>query len=211
MSRHDRIMEGMGLHGRAIVTALDVMAETRSARPSMDEICERMGVGAEDLRGIFADEHSLLVAVAEQALVRLIDATTRAIVKVEQDDPIGQFLALGDVYMEWAAQYPTQFRLVTDNSLVDGYEVPELRRYIDSLSELMIRTLSRAQDRGDLPATADIPKLVLTTRIFCHGLARMLIDGRLHAMQPDASALQLAKSIMRDTVRHFTLPAGRAA
>lgn len=206
LSKHERISEGMGLHGQAIVAALDMIAENRSASPALTAICDRLGVGAEDLYLIFPDEHALLVAMAEQSLVRLIDATTKAIVKVEQEDAVGQFLALGDVYMEWAAQYPTQFRLVTDNSLVDSLKVPELRRYIDSLTDLMIRILSRAQANGDLAASEDIPKLVMTTRIFGHGLARMLVDGRLKIMQPGAHDLLVAKKIMRDTVRHFTVP-----
>lgn len=145
MSRHDDVLKGLGLHGQALVATMQMLQQSREHRPSLSQVSKMVGVPAADLRRIFKDDQGLLVAIAEQGLIRLIDATTKAIVKMDQDDPIGQYMALGDAYLDWADNNREQFRLITNSAVLDTVRTPQTRRYLDLLNELMIRILERAK------------------------------------------------------------------
>ena len=73
-------------------------------------VASRIGAEAGTLRRIFPDDDSLMIAVAEQALIRLMDSCTKAVVKINPDDAVGQFLALGNAYIRWAADHSVQQR-----------------------------------------------------------------------------------------------------
>lgn len=203
MSKHQLVTEGLGLHGRTLVTALDIMEETQSRIPTLVEIADAIGVPVEDIQRIFPDSQSVLVAAAEQALVRLMDTCVKAVVKVDPDDAVAQFCALGDAYIEWAETYNIQLRLLSDERLIDTLGIPQLRRYLDSLTELMTRMLERARDAGTLAEDENVQLMVLSSRTFAYGLARMVIDQRMGEWYPELPPMEAAKVIMRDFVRRY--------
>lgn len=203
VSRHDDIMKGLGLHGQAVVAALEIMADLGRHDPDLDRVASRIGIEPGDLRRIFPDDESLLVAVEEQALVRLMDSCTKAVVKVDPDDAVGQFLALGNAYIRWAADHRTQFRMISSHPTLNAGRVPELRRYLDSVVDLMTRMLERARDSGRLRDDEDIPRLVLSSRIFAYGLAQMVVDGRVDAWLPARTPLEAAEQALADFVKRI--------
>lgn len=203
MSKHQRVTEGLGLHGRTLVTALEILERSQSAAPTIAEIAEEIGAPLEDVQRIFPNSHAVLVAAAEQALVRLMDNCVKAVVKVDPEDAVAQFSALGDAYIEWADSYRSQFRLLSDERLLDTLGTPQLRRYLDSLTELMTRMLERARDAGNLVPDENIPMMVLSSRTFAYGLARMVIDQRMGEWYPDLPAIEAAKMVLRDFVRRI--------
>ena len=85
-----------GLHDRAISAAMTLVLDQRRQPPTIADIAEAVDEPVERVRALFADERALLVASVEQALVVLIDSCTRAVVRVDPDDPVAQFLSLGD-------------------------------------------------------------------------------------------------------------------
>ena len=121
-----------------------------------------------------------LVAAAEQALVWLIDSSVKAVVQVDPDDSVAQFIALGETYIDWASANPSQFRLLQDERVLNAKATPQLSRYIDSMVDLMIRTLERARDAGRLKPDENIPLMALSSHAFVIGLGRMIVEGRLH-------------------------------
>lgn len=203
MSRHHRVTDGLGLHGRTLVTALEMMERTQSRIPTLDELSEAMGMPVEEVRRIFPDDQAVLVAAAEQALVRLMDTCVKAVVKVDPEDAVAQFSALGDAYIEWADAYRSQFRLLSDERLLDTLNVPQLRRYLNSLTELMTRMLERARDAGNLAPDENIPLMVLSCRTFAYGVARMVIDHRMGEWYPELPPIDAAKMVLRDFVRRI--------
>lgn len=203
MSRHDDVMRGLGIHGQAVVATIEIMGALGKRDPDLVQVAGRVGIAAEDLRRIFPDDKSLLIAVAEQALVRLMDSCTKAVVKIDPDDSVGQFLALGKAYICWAADHQAQFRLISSHPTLDASRVPELRRYMDSVIDLMTRMLERARDAGRLRKDEDIPMLVLSSRVFALGLAQMVVDGRLDSLLPSRSPLDAAEYAMADFVRRI--------
>lgn len=203
MSKHDHIMKGLGLHGQAVVAALELMADLGRRGPCLDQVAIRIGADPAKLRKIFPDDESLLFAVAEQALMRLMDSCTRAVVKIDPDDAVGQFLALGQAYIRWAAEHRVQFRMIFGHPRLNAAQVPELRRYLDSIVDLMTRMLERARDTGRLRDGEDIPMLVLSSRIFAYGLAQMVVDGRTDSWFPARTPHEAAEQALQDFVKRI--------
>lgn len=203
MSKHDDIMKGLGLHGQAVVATIEMMADLSRRDPDLDHVAQRIGMPPGELRRIFPDDQSLLIAVAEQALVRLIDSCIKAVVKINPDDAVGQFLALGNAYIRWAADHRMQFRLITSHPTMDAMHVPELRRYLDSVADLMTRMLERARQAGRLREGEDVPMIVLSSRTFAYGLARMVVDGRMEGLLPSRDPIEAAELAMADFVKRF--------
>ena len=203
MSRHDDIMRGLGLHGQAIVAALELMVDLNKHDPDLTQVADRIGIDPADLRRIFPDKETLLIAVGEQALVRLMDACTKAVVKIDPNDAVAQFLALGNAYIRWAADHRIQFRMISSHPTLNIGEVPELRRYLDSVVDLMTRMLERARDAGRLRNDEDIPMLVLSSRIFAYGLAQMVVDGRVDSWLPARTPLEAAEQALADFVKRI--------
>lgn len=209
VSRHDDIMRGLGLHGQAVVATLEMMSDLDRHDPELDQVARRIGTDPASLRRIFPDKASLLIAVEEQALVRLMDSCTKAVVKINPDDAVGQFLALGNAYIRWAADHRVQFRLITSHPRLNAGQVPELRRYLDSVVDLMTRMLERARDAGRLRDDEDIPMLVLSSRIFAYGPAQMVVDGRVDAWIPARTPLEGAEQALADFVKRIARASGR--
>ncbi|MCF3974906.1 TetR-like C-terminal domain-containing protein [Paracoccus salsus] len=201
MSKHQTIGDGTGLHGRAITTALEMLEESQSRIPQLEDIAQVMDKRLDQITAIFPDSHSLIVAAAEQALVRLMDDCIKAVVKVDPDDAVAQFIALGEAYVQWAVTYRTQFRMMSDDRLIDTLNTPQLRRYLNSLAELMTRMLERARDTGNLSPEENIPLMVLSSRTFAYGLARMLVDRRMSEWWPDMEPMEAARLALNDFVR----------
>lgn len=203
MSKHDDILKGLGLHGQAVVATIEMMADLGRRDPDLDHVARRLGRPVRDLSRIFPDDQSLLIAVAEQALVRLMDSCTKAIVRIDPDDSVAQFLALGNAYVRWAADHRMQFRLISSHPSLDVMQIPQLRRYLDSVVDLMTRMLERARDAGRLRDDEDIGMIVLSSRTFAYGLARMVVDGRMESWLPSRNPIEAAELAMADFVRRF--------
>lgn len=203
VSKHDDVMRGLGIHGQAVVATIEMMADFGRCNPDLDHVAERIGIPVVDLKRIFPDDNSLLVAVAEQALVRLMDSCTKAVVKINPDDAVAQFLALGNAYVQWASDHRIQFLLITSHPSLNVMQVPELRRYLDSVVDLMTRMLERARDAGRLRDSEDVSMIVLSSRAFAYGLARMVVDGRMEELLPSRPPLEAAEFAMADFVKRI--------
>ncbi|MFN3525370.1 MAG: TetR/AcrR family transcriptional regulator [Paracoccus sp. (in: a-proteobacteria)] len=191
------------LHEQALAATLHLVDEMQSHRPTIADVAARLDIPQSSLRTLFKDDTALLIAAAEQALVILIDNCTRAVVKVDPDDPVAQFVALGDVYIEWAGRHQAEFRLLSDSRLLDSLQTPALRRYLDSLANLMLRMLSRAKDQGRLHPREDTDMLALSARSFAFGVARMIVDGRMEEWAPGRDPVEAGKHLTRDFVRRM--------
>lgn len=203
MTKHQIIADGTGLHGRAITAAIELMAESQPAAPDLRDVAEMLDVPVDDVRRMFSDGDTLLIAVIEQALVRLIDNCTKVVVQIDPDDAVGQFIALGDAYIRWAVTYPIQFRMFSEYRQTNLQAVPQLARYIDSVMDLMVKMLERARDSGRVHPDENIPLLVLSSRTYAYGLARLLVDGQMKSWYPGTDPLEAAQLAMRDFVRRM--------
>lgn len=191
--------QSVNLHERAMAASLQ-LTDSQGRVPSLAQIAEVIDVPKTSIDPVFAEGRDLLIAALERSLTILIDDCTRAVVKVDPQDPVAQFTAIGEAYLEWTSRHPAQFRLLADTRRLDYRTVPQLRRYVDSLSELMSRLLLRAREQGRLHPREDVEMLVLSSRSFAMGAASMLLDGRLDGRLDGADGLGAAKRMMRDFV-----------
>ena len=191
--------QSVNLHERAMAASLQ-LTDSQGRVPSLAQIAELIDVPKTSIDPVFAEGRDFLIAALERSLTILIDDCTRAVVKVDPQDPVAQFTAIGEAYLEWTSHHPAQFRLLADTRRLDYRTVPQLRRYVDSLSELMARLLLRAREQGRLHPREDIEMLVLSSRSFAMGAASMLLDGRLDGRLDGADGLGAAKRMMRDFV-----------
>ena len=167
------------LHERALQAGLDLLDQTQALSPRRADVAAALNVPLCEVEELFATDRALMQAAGENALLFLIDAATKAVVQADPEDPVAQFQALGHAYLRWAVSFPQQYRLLTEGRVIDLLEIPDLRRYSDSVHNLMVQMLGRARDAGQLHPREDVALLAVTSRTFAHGMARMIIDGRM--------------------------------
>jgi len=162
---------------QALIDAtVHLIEEEGLEKVTVREAAKRLGVSSGAPFRHFASKRELLTAVAEQTTRFLRDEVLKAIAEHADEGPLERFRALGDAYMRWVTQHPTQFRVVSDRSLVDFAGSESLRRDNDEMRSLMHTLLQEAQERGLLRA-ADLNAIVLTARAAAYGVARMYVDG----------------------------------
>lgn len=193
----------LALHEQALLVGLDLLDRRQTDIPKLSEVAEALEVRCGEIERLFANETALLHAAAQNALVHLMDICTRAVVQVDPKDAIGQFKALGAAYLGWAYRFPQQYRLLSEGRVVDILQVPELRRYSDATHNLMVQMLTRGRDAGQLHPREDVQLLAIAARTYAHGLARMIIDGRMREWYPDESPLDAGTRALDDFVRRM--------
>lgn len=201
--KSEQFTEVHSLHERAIEGALRIVARNEDHQPSLQEIADEIGVSREDLLQIFPDSQVVLAAIAEQALIRLLDICVKSVVKVDPNDAVAQFAALGEAYLDWSMANSSEFRLIGDSRLIRLSENPNLSRYTESIRDLMRRLLERAKQAGHLRENEDIELLVLTSYTFAYGLSRMIIDGRIADWYPNEPAVAVARRALADFIRRI--------
>jgi len=192
-----------GLHEKAIQAAMQLISERKPTGASIQEVAIALGEPEEKLSALFENDKALLVACTEHALIILMDTCTKAVVKVNINDPISQFVALGEAYTEWALRFPVQYKISADANLIDPIAEPTLNRYLQSIADLMFKMLSRAQDEGHIHPEEDITMLALVARCFVSGVTRMVVDNRLTHLAPDHDQMELARAMIRDFVKRM--------
>lgn len=124
----------------------------------------------------FPTRTALMTAVAEQATHRLRTAVVNALAATDPTDPRAGCVAFGRAYLAWATHNPTQFRVVSDRSLIDYERSGSLVGDNAVLRSLMHGVLAEGQRRGVIRA-GDIAELQVAARAMVYGLARMVVDG----------------------------------
>lgn len=187
-----------GLHDSVTLALLEMISEHRPSFPDLAEIAARAGQDEAAVREMFGSVQDVLNTLAEQGLVKLLDVCLRTVTQAPVDDPVAQFRALGEAYLNWAFENPAQFRLLQHSKLVDLEKNDNLARYIRSMHDVMLRLLKSAQQNGQLGPQADIHAILITGRCLLFGLARMGIDGNMTEWHPGQSPQDAARRAFRD-------------
>lgn len=67
----------------------------------------------------------------------------------------------------------------------------------------MIRILERAKTAGLLRNEDDITTIVISSRVFAHGLARYVVDSRMGDLQPGEIQLASAKEMLNNFIIRY--------
>jgi AcrR family transcriptional regulator len=156
-------------------------------------LVQREGVEALTLRGVarlagvssaapyrhFADKRALLAAVAEEGFRLLARALRGA--GGDGADPRARFRARGPAYVGFATTYPSHFRVMFGRELADRSGYAGLREAAQAAFDALVDGMKDAQAAG-VVREGDPRELGLTAWAAMHGLATLLLDGRLQAL-----------------------------
>jgi AcrR family transcriptional regulator len=165
---------------------------------SLREAARAVGVSPAAAYRHFEDKDALLASLARDAFDRLAHLMERAIAKAsgEPGTPghaVAAFFGVGLVYVEFAVQHPSQFRVMfgpwCPHEQVVAAAVPGHREpytiLVDSLDALVASGAVRAEAR----AGAEIAAWSIV-----HGLASLIVEG----------SVQLTKAGRGQAIRHTT-------
>ena len=178
-----------------VAVTIEIIEERGVEHVSVREAAKRAGVSPGAPFQHFRSKTALLTAVAEQAMGRLTQAVVEAQAKVDADDPLAVFEAIGRGYLQWALANPTHFEIMNSRTLIDFEASADLLAQSDTIRQRMFELLNQARERGQLVQALDIDHVVLAARALAYGLARMAIDGhfpRWHPSEPPAQAMRHA-------------------
>ena len=180
------------------------------------EILESDGVGALSLRAVarragvsatapyhhFADKQALLAAVNAQSFEQLSDTMSQT--ASAAGDSIDRIVLLGIGYVNYATRNPQRFRLMFGAAVTDTEAYEELaemgRAAFSMIGGAISHHLARVPPPAPEPATA-----TLAAWSIVHGLATLLVDGRLGLELGDREGIM---HLARDTCRIFTAGLG---
>ena len=178
-----------------VAVTIEIIEERGVEHVSVREAAKRAGVSPGAPFQHFRSKTALLTAVAEQAMGRLTQAVVEAQSKVDADDPLAVFEAIGRGYLQWALANPTHFEIISSRTLIDFEASDSLRAQNDAIRRRMVDLLTQARERGQLVEGLDFDHLVLAARALVYGLARMAVDGHFpewHSSEPPPQAMRQA-------------------
>jgi AcrR family transcriptional regulator len=189
----------------ALISAtIDIIEERGVEHVSVREAARRAGVSPGAPFRHFATKTALMTAVGEQAMDRLKASVDAAVDATLHEKPLLRLEAIGSAYLQWALRNPTHFQIISSRSLIDIAASDRIRRANGEIRTIMVRLLEEARQDGSLAPDLDIDHLVLLTRAFGYGLARMAIDGHFsewHASEAPADAMPKALSLFMGLLR----------
>lgn len=184
-------------HRRGTIYTEAVSAMTRLIShpepPTTADVARELGTTESELSDLFPEDGHLLAASLENAVVLLHDQCVKSVVKVDPEDPLAQFMALSDAYIEWASQHPQEFVIL---GTIPAGKTPvggNILRYERALHELMTRFLQQAQSKGLLADNADLPLIIATSRSFAFGVANKMLSGNLTRWMQGEPGLDAAR------------------
>ena len=181
---------------------------------------ERDGPNSSSLRGMareagvspaapyyhFDDRDALLAALASQGFEELGHAMSRTAQAATKRGRLDHLQAAGVAYVCFAVKNPELFRLMFSGLLGDRSAYPELQRSAAETFGVLQRLIggTREGPRSEFP-----PPAAMAAWSAVHGLATLLIDGRLGEVPTERQAARIAREVtqvlgpgLRILVRH---------
>jgi len=124
----------------------------------------------------FADKDAMLAALAEQGFRELGDRMAAA--ARENPDPRAALLAIGETYVRLAAERPHLFRLMFGPEVADKKRCPGVSDTGMHAYQVLLDAIAAAQ-RAGLIRKGDIADIGLAHWAAVHGIASLIVDGRL--------------------------------
>ncbi|HET6610919.1 MAG TPA: TetR/AcrR family transcriptional regulator [Kofleriaceae bacterium] len=180
---------------RALIDgALAIVAEPGGAEAlTLREVARRAGVTHAAPYRHFENKDQLLCEVAEEGFRKLTDAMAARAARVR--DSLARYRAIGTAYVEFAAANPGHYRVMFGARLDHGH--PGLAEAAQTAFDTLVGAIVAGQKAGQLRSGSAM-EMALTSWSAVHGLAMIVIDGRLAPTGlPGKSPTALARSVVR--------------
>jgi AcrR family transcriptional regulator len=178
-----------------VAAAIELIEERGVEFLSVRDVARRVGVSPAAPFRHFKSREALLTAVAVQAMLRLRASIDAALAAHAPQEPVAVLEAIGFAYLDWAANNPTHFQIISSRKLIDFDGTPALVESNTHLRQLLATHITEAKTRGQVADTLNDDILLLSMRAFAYGLARMHCDGQIpnwHGPEPPHEATLLA-------------------
>ena len=205
-------------HHGSLPQALLEAAETVLKREGLTgltlrAISREAGVSHTAARHHFSDLSGVLSSLAAVGHLRLSDELK----KFGLEKPPGELRrkAIGKGYIQFAVDNPDLFRLMSRNELLN-YEAPALREGLRISSRALAGVFdinAEVVDNAFTPMEHDQALVAAAGWGYVHGLANLLIDGRLTRLAASAGTFADAHALVDETIDRITLsgPSEKAA
>jgi AcrR family transcriptional regulator len=182
-----------GLRDTLVDAASALIARKGPQGFSLREVARRARVSEAAPYWHFADREALLAAVAERGFLEMARGMTE--IRSQIDDPLRGLRALGIGYVKFALAHPSYLRVMFGSEVPDKANYPSLKQAADRTFDLLVHAIADAQAAGQVRA-ADSWELAVAAWSLVHGLATLLVDGKLrdHVRSP-AEAEGLAERV----------------
>lgn len=164
------------LRAALVAAALKEIAKTGPEGFSLREVARRAGVSAPAVYRHFKDKDALLAAVAVECSER-IQAAMAAALENAPADTLERFRAVGIAYVRFAVEHPEHFRAMATPNLFELMPEEEQTRMKDNNAQQRV-AIASAQAAGEI-AAIPIDDLLITASAVTHGIASMIVEGRL--------------------------------
>lgn len=159
---------------------------------SLRAIAREAGVSAAAPYHHFADRDAILAAVAEEGFGELAEAMAQRARRVQTGRALQRLQAAGVAYVGFAVKNPEVFRVMFGGLLGDRSAYPALQQRAAETFEVLAQLLGEA---GKPSAGRALPRASLAAWSTVHGLANLLIDGRLGGPPTERRAAQAARDV----------------
>ncbi|MDF3906537.1 TetR-like C-terminal domain-containing protein [Paracoccus sp. AS002] len=185
---------GQHLLSDAINTASRIAAKTGEL-PDLRTLATELKVEEHLLKQVIFDREHLLVAMADVALQRLLHTITQQV--SQHSLPVDQLEAIAVAYIDWARLYPQEFRLVGEMPAPVFEAHPRLLRYEQSVHELVMKILQRAQEEGYLDPEEDLMMLRAMSHTYLYGVITKMLLGDLSRWTPGLTDQDAARTAVQ--------------
>jgi AcrR family transcriptional regulator len=179
------------LRAHLMAAALEIVRETGTASLSLRDAARRAGVSHTAPYRHFRNRAALLAALAEEGF-RDMAAEMQAARTAAGEDPIEQLRQMGLAYVRFAARHPGHFRVMFGPEA--AYEHDHgVRHAGEAAYNLMRDALGQAEALGKL-RDGDHRVQARTAWALMHGLAALIVDGRIPVVDDAALEALVAQS-----------------
>lgn len=158
--------------------AFELLQRQTASQISLREIARQAGVSHAAPYHYFPDRTQLLSALAEKCNTLFYAAQAHA--ARTQTDPTERLIALGEAYVQFAAQHPNAFTLIFDPEFCPPGEGSATAKIIKANHALLTQTIQDARAIGSLQPR-DAAHLSAALWGTVHGLAHLVLLGHLPA------------------------------
>ncbi len=160
-----------------IEAALEIIDEIGPQGLTIRKVAHRAGVSHAAPYRHFPDKDDLILAVVERGFELLDEEMDRAR-SAAGSDPIAQFAASGEAYLDFAMSYPAYYRVMFSGDLLASKGNEALRHTSAASFVRMIDDLRMAQDMG-LVRSGDPTLQAVAIVSTVHGFVSLANDNRL--------------------------------
>lgn len=190
---------------QALLNAAEKLVEQTGPEDlSLRRLAREAGVSPAAPYHHFESRQALLAALSARGFQQLGAAMRRATGRQGDGGALERLQAAGIAYVRFAVSKPALFRLMFSGFLTNRSEYGELQRSADETFDVLSELVG--ETRGTRPSTDTASPVALTAWSTVHGLATLLIDGRLDVPISDRKASALAKEVTRTLGRGLRAP-----